>query len=107
MQYIQKLEHEIYHIFKAELIARSKLVGLSTAEAAQREIGIHNELAPLMGHVVTNTAKNLIQRAVALLQANDTTFQKAVGKRQLKIFTDFYLQNVEKTRENKQNDAFP
>ena len=96
LQYIQKLEHEIYHIFKAELIARSKLVGLSTAEAAQRDIGIHNELAPLMGHVVTNTAKNLIQRAVALLQANDATFQKAVGKRQLKIFTDFYLQNVEK-----------
>ena len=96
MQYIQLLSHNIFHIFKAELITRAKLVGLTTAEEAQREIGINNELAPLMGHVVANTAKNLIGRAVTLLKNNDAAFQKAVGKRKLKIFTDIYLKNVSK-----------
>ena len=96
MQYIQLLSHNIFHIFKAELITRAKLVGLTTAEEAQREIGINNELAPLMGHVVANTAKNLIGRAISLLQNNDAEFQKTVGKRRLKIFTDIYLKNVSK-----------
>ena len=96
IQYIQMLVHDIFHIFKAELVTRSKLVGLSTAEAAQREIGVHNELAPLFGHVVSITAKNLITRAVSLLQNDDAEYKKVAGKKIIDIRTDFYLKSVHK-----------
>ena len=96
MQYIQMLEHKIFHVFKAELISRAKVVGLTTAEDAQRQLGIHNELAPLIGHVVETTAKNLINRAVVLLQNSDDEFKKVAGKRKINIFTDFYLHSTKK-----------
>ena len=94
--YIQRLEHNIFHVFKSDLIARSKIAGLNALEEAQRMIGIHNEIAPFLGGMINRTAKNLIGRAHQLLRTNDADYKKMSENEEINIFSDFHLQQIKK-----------
>ena len=94
--YIQRLEHNIFHVFKGDLIARSKIAGLNALEEAQRLIGIHNELAPFIGGMVNRVAKNLVSRAHQILRTNDADYNELSKNKKINIFSDFYLQQIKK-----------
>ena len=94
--YIQKLEHDIFYIFKAPLIAQSKIAGLNALEEAQREIGMHNEIAPFLGGLLTRVAKNLVVRSHNLLVKHDTEYKEMAGNEKIDISTDFYLLQIKK-----------
>ena len=96
MQYIQKYEHDIRMIFKADLIERSKIVGLSAPEEAQRQLGIHNEVAPFLGSVLTRTAKNMLMRVDTILRQEDAEYKKLAEGVAPTIITNSYLQSIQK-----------
>ena len=96
MQYIQKYEHDIRMIFKADLIERSRIIGLSAPEEAQRQLGIHQEVAPFLGNVLTRTAKNLLIRSDALLRKEDKEYRKLAEGIAPTIITNSYLQSIQK-----------